>query len=112
LATLAVSNRQSSRYLLFNEQNRLCGWEHVQEGRQKLIREAAQLKKRAFNGIHVIEPALLTLLPDKEVFSITEAYLEACKNHEIRAFQDTSSYWFDIGTREKLEKARLFMAQR
>ena len=112
LATLAVSNRQSSRYLLFDAQNRLCGWKHVKEKRQNVVRETEHLNKRAFNGIHVIDPALLTLLPNKKVFSITEAYLKACKDHAILAFQDNSSYWFDIGTREKLEKARQFMAQR
>jgi len=112
LATLLVSNRETSRYLLFDQQNRLCGWEHVKEGSQKIIREAASLQPMAFNGIHVIDPALLSLLPDKEVFSITEAYLEACKNHDILALPDTSSYWFDIGTREKLENARQFMSQR
>jgi NDP-sugar pyrophosphorylase family protein len=111
LATLAVSNRRSSRYLLFDEQDRLCGWEHVKEGRQKILRETAQMNRWAFNGIHVVDPALLNILPDKEVFSITEAYLGACKDHDILAFQDTSSFWFDIGTREKLENARRFMAQ-
>lgn len=112
LATLLVSRRETSRYLLFDEQDRLCGWGHRKEDRQKIVREAPSLQQMAFNGIHIVDPALLSILPDKEVFSITEVYLEACKNHDILAFEDTSSYWFDIGTREKLEKARQYMAQR
>ncbi|HKL38681.1 MAG TPA: sugar phosphate nucleotidyltransferase [Bacteroidales bacterium] len=112
LASLLVSKRETSRYLLFDEQHRLCGWEHMKEGRQKIVREAATLQQMAFNGIHIVNPAILSLLPDKEVFSITEAYLELSKNHDILAFEDTSSYWFDIGTSEKLEKARRFMAQK
>jgi len=35
LATVAVSDRTSSRYFLFNANNELCGWENVKTNEQK-----------------------------------------------------------------------------
>src|ERR1017187_192966 len=62
LATLAVQQRQTSRYLLFDEQMRLCGRRLVQERRTELVRPSPQFEELAFSGIHAISPRLLGMM--------------------------------------------------
>lgn len=111
LATLAVRQRQSSRYLLFDTSNRLCGWENRKTGETKLIRPAKNSRRLAFSGIQVIHPDLLQWMPREKVFSITQTYLEAGSQNTIQAFPEKNSWWFDIGNPENLQQARRFMTQ-
>ena len=56
LATLAVQDRETSRYLLFDEQLRLCGRRSGRDGKPELVRSSPQTQALAFGGIHVISP--------------------------------------------------------
>lgn len=60
-ATLLVSRRQTSRYLLLDDANRLHGWINKSTGETKpegfSFREG-RYKEMAFGGIHVISPSL------------------------------------------------------
>ena len=106
LATLAVQERQSSRYLLFDEQRQLCGRRSERENRTELARPAEPLQPLAFCGIHVISPRLLEMMTEEGVFSIIETYLHlASRNEKIMAFRSDESYWRDLGTIESLEQA-------
>src|ERR1700716_3566623 len=60
LATLAVQDRETSRYLLFDEQLQLCGRRSGQGQKPELVRSSGQVQALAFAGIHVISPRLLT----------------------------------------------------
>ena len=62
LATLAVQDRATSRYLLFDESGRLCGRRAGLSGEPELVRPARQAQALAFSGIHVLSP----LLEDQE----------------------------------------------
>ncbi len=106
LATLAVQDRKSSRYLLFDEEGRLCGRRFEREQRTELARSANPLQALAFCGIHVISPRLLEMMTEDGAFSIIEAYLRvtAC-NERITAFCADESYWRDLGTIESLQQA-------
>jgi NDP-sugar pyrophosphorylase family protein len=112
LATLAVRNRESSRYLLFDDNYRLVGREHAKNNQRILHKEAGQTIKRAFSGIHVLEPSIFNYLPDTDIFPIIDSYMEIAKEQPIYGFSEDQSYWFDIGDPEKLKKARDFMASR
>lgn len=59
LASLVVSKRVSSRYLLFNEDNILCGWEDIKKNERIIVRDEPDYKQLAFNGIHIINPELI-----------------------------------------------------
>lgn len=109
LATLLVRKRESSRYLLFDEKNRLAGWENIKTGEKIITKDAGDFKRLAFSGIHAIHPVIFEYLPQKDVFSIIEAYLNLSKQHDVIGFTDNQSYWFDIGNMEKLENARAFL---
>jgi NDP-sugar pyrophosphorylase family protein len=106
LATLAVQERQSSRYLLFDQQGQLCGRRFEREQRTELARPAQPLEPLAFCGIQVISPRLLGMMTEDGVFSIIATYLRlAAQQEKIIAFRADESYWRDLGTIESLQQA-------
>lgn len=106
LATLAVQERKSSRYLLFDGQLQLCGRRFEREDRTELVRPAQPLQALAFSGIHVISPRLLGMMTEDGVFSIIEAYLRLARSGEkLVAFRADDAYWRDLGTIESLRQA-------
>jgi NDP-sugar pyrophosphorylase family protein len=108
LATLAVQDRKTSRYLLFDSEFRLCGRRAGQDGEPELARPAAQFEARAFSGIHVISPRLLGMLSEEGVFSIVSSYLRlAGKGEAICGFGADEYYWRDLGKPENIAQAEL-----
>ena len=106
LATLAVQQRQTSRYLLFDDQMRLCGRRLVKEQRTELVRPSPQLQELAFSGIHVISPRLLGLMSEGGTFSIVQSYLRlAGEGERIVAYRADGDTWRDLGTPESVARA-------
>jgi MurNAc alpha-1-phosphate uridylyltransferase len=109
LATLAVTGRKTSRYFLFDEIDNLCGWKNEKTSEQKMSKEVAGYKPKAFSGIHVISYEIFSLLKWEEKFSMVDAYLELAKTHAITAFDHSSSKLVDVGKPESIKIAeRLF----
>jgi NDP-sugar pyrophosphorylase family protein len=106
LATLAVQDRPSSRYLLFNRQELLCGRRFEREQRIELARAVEPFEAFAFCGIHVISPRLLGMMTETGVFSIIETYLRlVARGEKIAAFRTDGAYWRDLGTLDHLKQA-------
>lgn len=106
LASLLVRHRPGSRYFLFDQSKRLCGWENVVTNEKIISRkQAAHLEQIAFSCLHVIDPKIFDLMEEEGCFSIIDVYLRLAKNHKIMGFLDDASYWLDIGTPEKLKRA-------
>lgn len=115
IATLATTMRQTSRYLLFNDMDRLCGWHNEATGCQKIpvtLTDSSNLFKRAFSGIHVISRQLFRHLNMEGKFSMIDVYLSLCPYQTILSFDHSGSWLIDIGTTEKLAMAeKHFMQQ-
>jgi len=106
LATLAVQERESSRYLLFDEQGELCGRRIGRDQEPELVRSSPTLQPLAFSGIHVISPRLLQQMTEEGAFSIIATYLRlAGQGEKIRAFRADEYYWRDLGRLEDLRQA-------
>jgi len=108
LATLVIRERDTDRCFKFDEKNRLVGWINRKTGEKKIsdpvdFENAAEM---AFSGIHVLNPAIFKLMPEDEVFSIIDLYIDLAKSYEIKGFIDNSAYWKDTGTPEDLEDVR------
>ena len=111
LATLAVQERESSRYLLFDEQGELCGRRIGHDQEPELVRSSPNLQALAFSGIHMISPRLLTSMTEEGVFSIIATYLRlAGKNEKVLAFRADEYYWRDLGKLEDLRQAEQDLA--
>ena len=108
LATLAVQDRETSRYLLFDEKLELCGRRSGTDGKPELVRSSKQLQALAFSGIHLISPRLLGMLTEEGVFSIIPSYLRlASEGEKILAFRADEYEWRDLGNPESVEQAGL-----
>ncbi len=111
LATLATTNRETSRYFLFNKENILCGWENVKTGEEKIIREEKDLHRKAFSGIHVINKSIFPLMQQKEIkFSMVDVYLSLCAENKILSFDHSTTKFIDVGKPESLQKATQFFS--
>jgi NDP-sugar pyrophosphorylase family protein len=106
LATLAVRDRETSRYLLFDEQSALCGRRLGRDLTAEIVRPTPQVQPLAFSGIHVVSPRLLPLLTEGGVFSIVTSYLRlAGRRERILGFRDDEYYWRDLGKLENIRQA-------
>ena len=106
LATLAVQDRETSRYLMFDEQLRLCGRRSGREGELELVRPSPQMQALAFGGIHVISPGLIPKMVEGGSFSIIRSYLRLTRQGEnILGFRADEYYWRDLGRLDDLQKA-------
>jgi len=106
LATLAVQDRQTSRYLIFDEHGLLCGRRLGSEDTAEIVRPSRHAQSLAFSGIHIVSPRLLTNLTEKRVFSIINSYLRlAGQGKRICAFRADEYYWRDLGRIADLEQA-------
>lgn len=105
LATLAITNRVTSRYFLFDEANNLCGWRNTKTGEEKISRVADPLIPKAFSGVHIISQELLGLITQEGKFSIVDVYLELAKTKTIKGFDHSYSKFIDVGKPEAVAQA-------
>ena len=111
-ATLAVQDRETSRYLLFNEQLQLCGRRAGRDQKPEIVRPSPHPQPLAFSGIHVISPRLLPMITEEGVFSIITTYLRlAAQGEKILAFRADEYYWRDLGRPADLAQAALDLQQ-
>jgi NDP-sugar pyrophosphorylase family protein len=117
LATLAVRDRETSRYLLFDDKLQLCGRRSGRDGNSELVRPAEHTHALAFSGVHVISTRLIRMMIEDGIFSIVDCYLRlAGQGKEIVAFRTDEYYWRDLGRMDDLKLAardlelRLFSA--
>lgn len=97
LATLAVRQRKTSRYFLFDEEMRLCGWRNSKTGEEIISQQSAVYQELAFSGIHVVRRELLDLIPSAEKQSITPIYVELSKTQRLKGFLHNEGSWKDMG---------------
>ena len=113
LATLAVQDRKTSRYLLFDEQSQLCGRRPGSDGPTELVRSSSQAQALAFAGIHVISPRLIPMMIEEGAFSIINSYLRlAAEGEKILGFRADEYYWRDLGRLEDLKQAAQDLEQK
>lgn len=107
LAVLAVSDRKTSRYLLFDHDMRLVGWTNIDTGEVRTPYEKLDVKscrKLAFSGISMLSTAILPLMQGwSERFSVIDFYLTICRDHDIRGIDITGATIRDVGKLKELE---------
>jgi N-acetyl-alpha-D-muramate 1-phosphate uridylyltransferase len=108
LGTIAVMDRESTRYFIFDDNNTLCGWWNKTTGEMKSVRWSdSKFRSKAFSGIQIMNPIALDLFPDKKVFSLVEFYLLLARDNRIEGYDHSDTRWADIGKFESLEKMRM-----
>lgn len=104
LATLAVKQRKTNRYFLFDDFKLLKGWKNTSENKTISFLNVP-LTEMAFSGIQVVSKKIFEFMPGKEVFSLSELYLNLCINHRIEGWQHNNDHWVDVGKPEHFSEA-------
>lgn len=113
LATLAVQERETSRYLLFDEKLHLCGRRSGEEQKSEVVHPSGTAKALAFGGVHVISPRIFGMLTEEGTFSIITSYLRLAGDGEkIGGFRTDEYYWRDLGRPEDVRQAARDLEQK
>ena len=118
MGVVVVYPRDTQRYLLFDETNRLCGWTNIATGEvrgpvadnQYLI---ANTRKLAFSGMQLLNPRIFEVM-DKvvtekgEKFSLIDLYLNIAEKEILRAFIPENYRMMDVGKINQLSEAESF----
>lgn len=97
LATLAIRDRETSRYLLFDDLMHLRGWENTKTGVRIITGDLGGLRPFAFSGIQVLDPKIFGLITEEGRFSLTDLYLRLSANHMIAGYIEDGVLWKDVG---------------
>jgi NDP-sugar pyrophosphorylase family protein len=105
LVTLAARERETSRYLLMDDDHQLCGWENQKTGERIAVFPDRGTRRMAFSGIHMIDPGLFESLTESGKYSIIPEYLRLAATQKIRIFPHPETAWLDVGKPLDLRKA-------
>ena len=110
LVTFGVTSRKSSRVLLFDNDNRLCGWKNVQTGEEKISINKPNLVAKAYSCVVIYEPQIFSLIKQKGKFSIMDSYLDLAAEHVILGYDHSGDNLVDVGKPESVGVAeKLFI---
>jgi N-acetyl-alpha-D-muramate 1-phosphate uridylyltransferase len=110
LITVAISDRKTSRYLLFNKYNRLIGWRNTKTGDEKIVIKAKDVFEKAYSGIAIFEPSVFDLIRLKGKFSLIDVYLTIAPENKIAGFDHSGEKLIDVGKPDSVEQAeKLFI---
>lgn len=112
MAWLLTQERDSSRKLLFDQRNQLCGWKDQRNKQYKWVNQpCADYRERSFSGIHLFKPALFAGCQLEQV-SIIDLYLNLAREFTIESKSIQTGYWFDLGKKSQIKEiSRFFQLQ-
>lgn len=108
LVTLAVQTRKTTRPLLFDMYDNLCGWRNDSTGDVRIARETEVNYPIAFSGIHVIDPRIFRLITEEDKFPIFNMYLRLARNYVFKAYNHDESHWFEFGKVENFTEGQKY----
>ena len=118
MGVVVVSPRDTQRYLLFNEENRLCGWTNIATGEVRPTSFASSpnsliASQLAFSGMQVLNPRIFDCMDEMvkqkgEKFSLIDLYLSIAEKEILRAYIPENYRMMDVGKINQLSEAESF----
>lgn len=102
LISFGVTDRKTSRYFLFDENNRLCGWRNIKTAEEKIAVKKTGLALKAYSCVVVFQPQIFSLMPFTGKFSLTDVYLELAAHHTILGYDHSGDKLVDVGKPESI----------
>ena len=102
LISFGVTSRKTSRYFLFDENDRLCGWRNKKTGEEKIVIDKSNLIEKAYSCVVVFEPQIFSLMPFTGKFSLVDVYLSLAADHLIQGYDHTGDKFVDVGKPENI----------
>jgi len=100
IATLSVTDRKTSRYLLFDPAMRLSGWRNTNNGEERIVRKSDVLKQMAYSCVVIFEYEIFSLMESAGFtgkFSLIDVYLTLAKDHRLMGFDHSGDRLVDVG---------------
>ena len=104
MVTLAVSDRDSTRKLMFNDKMYLKGWKNLSTNKKTVVGGIFKLRELAFSGVHCVNSEIFTKITRTGKFSIVDEYLDLMKEDIIIGYQHTANL-IDVGKPESVAEA-------
>ena len=106
MSLLVVSQRETQRYLCFDEQDQLCGWTNIKTGEVK-GRDGRHL---AFSGMQILSPDVLARLDEmpEGKFSLIDFYLNVLNEVPLHAYVPENYKMMDVGKIDQIDEAEAF----
>ena len=117
MGVVVVSERETQRYLLFNDENRLCGWTNIATGevRGPIANHESPIANRqlAFSGMQVLSPRIFDCMDEVvkqkgEKFSLIDLYLSIAQKEILRAYIPENYRMMDVGKIDQISEAESF----
>ena len=108
MVTLAVSDRDSTRKLMFNDKMSLKGWKNLTTNKKTVVGGIFKLRELAFSGVHCVNSEIFTKITRTGKFSIMDEYLDMMKEDIIIGYQHTASLIDDGKPESVAEAEKLF----
>ena len=115
LISFGVTNRKTSRYLLFDEESRLCGWRNTKTGEERISipssltgEELGVRFEKAYSCVVVFEYDVFRLMEENNFagkFSLIDVYLKLAANHRIMGYDHSGDHLVDVGKPESVPVA-------
>lgn len=102
LISFGITSRKTSRYFLFDEEKRLCGWRNTNTGEEKIAVAKENLKEMAYSCVVVFQPEIFELIPQRGKFSLVETYLTLAAHHPIYGYNHSGDKLVDVGKPESV----------
>jgi len=103
--SLGVTNRTTSRYLLFDGYNRLCGWRNTDTGKERISIQRKEYVQKAYSGLALFEPRIFDAITQTGKFSLIDVYLSLAPQFKIVGFDHSESKVLDVGKPESVALA-------
>lgn len=105
LISFGVTSRETSRYFLFDENDRLCGWRNTKTGDEIISVSKPSLIQKAYSCVVIFQPEVFGLIKQTGKFSLTETYLDLAKDNLILGFDHSGDKLVDVGKPESVANA-------
>jgi len=102
LISFAVTGRKTSRYFLFDEKSRLCGWRNTKTGEERISISKPGLVEKAYSCVVVFEPRVFSLIKQQGKFSLVDTYLDLARDNLILGYDWSGDKLVDVGKPESL----------
>ena len=100
--SLALRDRRTQRYLLFNKANRLCGWRNTDTEKEKIAVPSDEYIEKAYSGIAIFQPSVFDAIAQTGKFSLIDVYLSMASTHKIIGYDHSDSKVLDVGKPESV----------
>jgi NDP-sugar pyrophosphorylase family protein len=105
LVSFGITDRKTSRYMLFDKDDRLCGWRNTKTGEEKIPLAHKNLVEKAYSCVVMFEYGIFDQINFTGKFSLIDVYLDIAARQKVLGYDHTGNRWVDVGRVESVEVA-------